>query len=148
MFRGHYQSRADEKGRVKVPADFKRELDARDSGGKFYVTSRDGKFAQVWPLEEWQAYEQIIKDKLPVSNPLRQKLINAYSFYGQEVEMDNQGRLLLPSLLREQADLKGDLSIVGKLEYLEVHNYETFSKQVLENPITDEDSAALSELGI
>jgi MraZ protein len=148
MFRGHYQSRADEKGRLKVPADFKRVLDANDAGGKFYITSLNGEFAQIWPLEAWQAYEKELDAKLPLSNPVRQKVMRAYSFYGQEVEMDNQGRVLLPPLLREKAELKGDLSVVGSVKFLEVHNYENFSKQVVENPVTDEDRAALSALGL
>ena len=71
------------------------------------------------------------------------------SYYGQVVEMDAQGRLLLPSLLREAAALKGDVAVVGKLERLEIRNAEEYRKQVQEHaPFTPEDNDALAKLGI
>jgi MraZ protein len=147
MFRGNNPTRTDEKGRLKVPADFKREIDERYEAERFYITSRSGETAEIYPLEEWERIEQKLAT-LPTSNPVRKKFLDIANYYGQVVEMDAQGRLLLPSRLRERANLKGEVAVVGMLTYLEVRNMEAYSKQIEENPWTDEDANALSGLGI
>ena len=147
MFRGNNPTRTDEKGRLKVPADFKREITERYGSERFYITSRNGKTAEIYPMEEWEKIELKLA-AVPTSNPNRQKFLEITNYYGQVVEMDAQGRLLLPSLLRERANLKGDVAVVGMLTYLVVRNMEAYSKQIEENPLTDEESSALGELGI
>ena len=130
-----------------MPADFKRELDERYAAARFYITSRNGETAEIHPMEEWEKIEQNLS-KVPTSNPHRKKFLEITNYYGQVVEMDGQGRLLLPALLREKANLKGEVSVVGMLSYLEVRNAEAFTRRIEENPLTDEDANALSELGI
>lgn len=147
MFRGNYQTRTDEKGRLKVPADFKRELDERYGAAKFYITSRDGKTAEIHPMEEWEKIERRLA-ALPISNIHRKKFLEITNYYGQVVEMDAQGRLLVPALLREKANLKGEVAVVGALDYLELKNWESYTRSVDENQLTDEDANALSALGI
>lgn len=94
MFRGNHPTRVDEKGRLKVPAEFKREIEER-YGSKFYITSENGKTAKVYPMEEWEKIEQKLLN-MPNSNPSKKRLLTATSFYGQNAEMDSQGRVLLP----------------------------------------------------
>jgi MraZ protein len=147
MLRGNYPTRTDEKGRLKVPADFKRELDERYGADRYYVTSRNGQTAEIHPMEEWEKIEQKLS-AVPTSNPYRKKFLEITNYYGQVVEMDAQGRLLLPALLREKANLRGEVAVIGMLSYLEVRNMEAYSKQIEENPLSDEDANALSELGI
>jgi transcriptional regulator MraZ len=146
MFRGHHPTRVDEKGRFKVPAEYKRKLD-ESYGAQFYITSRDGKIAEVYPLEVWERLEREIMAQRPAT-PAFRKFLNATSYYGQVVEIDGQGRLLLPSLLREKAGLKGDVAVVGKLERLEIRVAEEYRQEVEENPITPEDNEALATHGI
>ena len=57
MFRGNHPTRVDEKGRLKVPAEFKRVIDEK-YGTQFYITSLDGKVAQIYPFEEWEQIEK------------------------------------------------------------------------------------------
>jgi MraZ protein len=64
------------------------------------------------------------------------------------VEIDNQGRLLIPQLLRESADVKGEVLVFGNLTYLEVRNAELFRKYLEANPLTPEDEKTLADLGI
>jgi len=54
MFRGNHQTRVDEKFRLKLPAEFKRRVD-EVYGPLFYITSVDGKRAQLYPMKEWEA---------------------------------------------------------------------------------------------
>ena len=146
MFRGNHPTRVDEKGRLKVPAEFKRVIDEK-YGTQFYITSLDGKVAQVYPFEEWERIEQKLAS-LSTYNPTKKKFLDRVSYYGQQVEMDGQGRLLMPHLLRETAQIKGEVAVMGTLTYLEVRNLEALRKEIEENPITDEDTRTLGELGI
>jgi MraZ protein len=146
MFRGNHPTRVDEKGRLKVPAEFKRLIDEK-YGLQFYITSLDGKVAQVYPFEEWQRIEQKLA-QLSNFNPTKKKFLNRTNYYGQLVEMDGQGRLLIPALLRESAKVQGEVAVIGNLTYLEVQSIEMYRKDIEENPFTSDDEKTLDELGI
>ncbi|HEY6074522.1 MAG TPA: division/cell wall cluster transcriptional repressor MraZ [Anaerolineales bacterium] len=145
MFRGNHPTRVDEKGRLKVPAEFKRVIEEKYSQ-QFYITSWDGKAAMVYPFEEWERIEQKLA-KLSNFNPTKKRLLTRTNYYGQVVEIDGQGRLLLPGVLRESANLKGDVAVMGNLTYLEVRNVADL-QQELQQPFTAEDEKTLDELGI
>ena len=146
MFRGNHPTRVDEKGRLKVPAEFKRVLDEK-YGQQFYITSFDGKVAQVYPFEEWERIEQKLAG-LSTFNPTKKKFLDRTNYYGQQVEMDGQGRLLLPQLLRESGQIKGEVAVLGNLTYLVVRNLELFKREIEEEKFTPEDEKTLDELGI
>lgn len=146
MFRGNYPTRIDDKGRLKVPADFKRVIESKYGSSKFYITSFNGSAAMVFPMDEWEAMEREVMAK-PKTLPARNKFLEVTSYYGQEVEMDAQGRLLIPALLRDKAVLTAEVSVLGQGEKLVVKNMEAIRKQVEENPFTDEDAEALSAMG-
>jgi MraZ protein len=146
MFRGNQPTRVDEKGRLKVPAEFKRVIDEK-YGTQFYITSLDGKVAQVYPFEEWERIERKLAG-LSNFNPTKKKLLSMTGYWGQQVEMDGQGRLLLPQLLRDAAQLKGDVAVVGFQTYLEVRNLEAYRKEIEAQSLTPEDESTLDELGI
>ena len=145
MFRGTHLTRLDEKGRLKVPAEFKRLFDENYSA-QFYITSWDGKSAKVYPLQEWEEIERKLS-AVSNFNKSKQRLLKRTSYYGQSVEMDGQGRLLLPSILRESAELKGEVAVSGRVKFLEVQNAETLRKEVQE-PLTSEDEQELDRMGI
>ena len=146
MFRGNHPTRVDEKGRLKIPAEFKRVVDEK-YGSQFYITSLDGKSALVYPFEEWERIEEKLS-RLSTFNPTKKKFLSRTNYYGQQVEIDAQGRLLIPQLLRDAADIKGEVAVLGNLTYLEVRNLEAFKKEIEEAPFTDEDQATLDQLGI
>ena len=135
----------DEKGRLKVPAEFKRVIDEKYAQ-RFYITSLDGVIAQIYPFEEWERIEQKLA-QLSAYNPTKKKFLTRTNYYGQVVEMDGQGRLLIPQILRESAQLRGEVAVLGNLTYLEVRNMEALDKEIKE-PFTDEDTKTLVDLGI
>ena len=146
MFRGNHPTRVDEKGRLKVPAEFKRVIDEK-YGAQFYITSLDGKSAQVYPFEEWERIEQKLA-ALSTFNPTKKKFLNRVNYWGQMVEMDGQGRLLVPQLLRDSAHIKGEVAVVGNLTFLEVRNLEGYKREIEEEKFTAEDEQTLDGLGI
>ena len=145
MLRGNYPATVDEKGRVKIPADFLTEL--RKRGKKFYVTSASGDHARVYPMKVWEEIEKKLA-KHSSYNPAKQKFLARTNYYGQVVEVDGQGRILIPPVLRESAQMKGEVDVQGHLTYLEIWNHARFLEQLNRNPITAEDEKALDELGI
>ena len=146
MFRGNHPTRVDEKGRLKVPAEFKRVIDDKYAL-RFYITSLDGKVAQIYPFEEWERIEQKLAS-LSTFNPTKKKFLNRANYYGQVVEMDGQGRLLIPQILRDSAQIRGEVAVLGNLTYLEVRNMEAFRREIEEQAFTDDDTKTLDELGI
>jgi MraZ protein len=146
MFRGNHPTRVDEKGRLKVPAEFKRVIDEK-YGAQFYITSLDGKVAQVYPFEEWERIEQKLAS-LPTFDATKKKFLDKVNYWGQQVELDGQGRLLMPQLLRESAQIRGEVAVTGNLTHLLVRNLEAYRKEIEEQAFTAEDEKKLADLGI
>ena len=151
MFLGSLQTRVDEKGRLKLSADVKREL---EEGQKFFITSEDGKRAQLYPIKEWERKMAGVM-KMPVSHPVRLKFQDRTSFWGAEAEMDGQGRVLLPPRLREKAKLMGeDVCVIGVMlkpkepgypGILEVINDAVYSAEMEADPMTSDDRSVMAQ---
>jgi MraZ protein len=145
MLRGNYLATVDEKGRMKIPADFLVEL--RKTGTKFYITSDTGAYARIFPMKAWEEIEKKLA-KVSSQNQAKQKFLARANYYGQVVEVDGQGRILIPPVLREAAEMKGEIDVQGRLTFLEVWNHAKFVDQLNRNPITAEDQKELEALGI
>ncbi len=146
MFRGNHPARVDEKGRLKMPADFKRRVD-ETYGNQFYVTSRDGRRAEIYPLPEWEKIEARLAE-IPSMNPAKKKFLDVTNYYGQMTEMDAQGRMLLPQLLRESAKVTAEVVVLGAQTYLEVVNHDDFKAKLETEPLTESDLAELAGFGL
>jgi MraZ protein len=142
MFRGNHPAKVDEKGRLKLPAAFKQLLDAANVT-QFYITSTDGKSAEVWPLPEWEKREQQLAE-FSTLDPAVEKYLDLTSYYGQQVEIDNQARVLLPQILRGTATLDAEVTVFGKLTFLEVRNREIYEKELPDKTMTEENRQALA----
>lgn len=146
MFRGNCPTRLDDKGRLKIPADFKKEID--DSyNGQFYITSLDGAVIRLYPLQEWERIEEKMA-KLPTTDETLEKFLDVTSYYGQVVTMDAQGRLTISDRLRNEFRLKGEVAVVGKLHYIEIRLMDEYTQHVKANHITAVDKAELKKMEI
>jgi MraZ protein len=143
--RGNSPTKVDEKGRLKIPVSFLEEL--KEFGNQFYITSQTGDSARIYPMKVWNELEDKLA-KLPSTNKAKRKFLLRTSYFGQVVELDGQGRVLLPSVLRESAVLKGDVAVLGGLDHLEVMNNARALDQIKNEPYTDEDDKILGDLGI
>lgn len=138
----------DDKGRLKIPADFKRYLDQRYGSQDFYVTSVNGECARLYPLAEWEEIENKLA-LLPSMDMAKRRFLDRANYYGQLQQIDGQGRLLIHPLLRASAELLGDVTVLGYLTYLEVWSLEKFRRERIDmQPFTDEDAEAIARLGI
>lgn len=146
MFWGSFPAKIDEKFRLKIPAKFRREL-AESEDNTFFVTSDDGRCAQIYPIPVWERISQKFQDP-PRMDPAKLKLQEFTGYYGLVTQMDPQGRILIPQALREDAQISGDVIVMGKNDYLEVWNSEALRKHLKENPLTNEDRVRLAETGI
>ena len=146
MFRGSAPTKIDDKGRLKIPTDFRRLLEER-WGPDLFVTSVQGESALLYPLPVWEEIEQRLSS-LASTNPIRLRYLERVNYYGQQVRLDVQGRILIPQILRESASIHGDVVVSGQLNHLGVWNHERFVSRLAEQPFTDEDFRALSLQGI
>ncbi len=80
-------------------------------------------------------------------DPAKVKLERFTSYYGLVTQMDRQGRILIPQSLREDAQIFGDVIVIGKTDHLEVWNEEIFRKKLKENPFTLAERERLAEQG-
>lgn len=151
--RGNSPATVDEKGRLKLPTTFKTAFDTFATGEglgtlRFYLTSLDGTCARLYPLPVWEAIEARL-DKVPSTNPAKRRFLEITAYYGTEVEPDAQGRFVIPPILREAANLAGgEVAILGQVDHLAIWNKNAFASKVTAEPLTADDFAALSELGI
>src|SRR3989475_6545288 len=143
--RGNCPAKVDEKGRLKIPAVFLEEL--KEYGNQFYITSPTGETARIYPMKVWSEIEDKLA-RLPTTNKAKRKFLMRTSYYGQTVEMDGQGRVLVPAVLREAAQTKGEVDVFGALDYLEVMNHTRVLDDMKNSPYTEEDDKALEDLGI
>jgi MraZ protein len=140
--RGSFQATIDDKGRLKLPARLKTQL-AEWYGGQVFVTSLTPHELRVYPLAIWEELERRFLAR-PSMDPLVQRLLE-HANYGQETEMDGQGRVLVPALLREAVAVSGDVVVSGRGRFLAVVARER-AQQELAKPFTPEELAALAAL--
>ncbi|MCI0486167.1 MAG: division/cell wall cluster transcriptional repressor MraZ [Blastocatellia bacterium] len=146
MLRGSYTIRMDEKGRIKLPAAYRRYIEEH-YGSEFYVTSVTGECARLYPMPEWLSIEEKLQSKGTNDMTVR-KFLDRTNFFGQLAEMDSQGRILVHTLLRTEASLVTDVSVLGYLQYLEVWSLEKFKNRLASQPYTAEDEARLAQMGV
>jgi MraZ protein len=146
MLRGNYPATVDGKGRLKIPTAFKTFLE-ENYGPDFYVTSLDGQFVRIYPFPVWREIEDKLA-ALPSMNKAKKKFLDRTNYWGQQVRIDTQGRILVPSQLRESAVMRGEVAVLGYLNYLDVWNTERYREHLEREPLTDEDEQTLSNLGI
>jgi len=124
-FVGLAQHSLDVKGRLILPVKYRAEF---ERGG--YLTLHPGGCIAMWTIGEFtrKASEYTVKSRSDVGIDNRTSL--SWSAFSTEVEVDRQGRFLLPSMLRDRADLQGDVSIVGHFDHLELWNPIRFANRI------------------
>ncbi len=142
MFTGEYRHAVDEKGRIAVPARFR----ARLAEGCFLANWIDGCLA-IFPRADWEELDARIAG-LPFTDQAARQLQRFLYGGTTELELDRQGRFVVPANLREYAALHGDAVIVGSRDHAEIWAPDRWTS--VRAGLSDPDALAtlLSGLGI
>ncbi|HEX2912783.1 MAG TPA: division/cell wall cluster transcriptional repressor MraZ [Chloroflexia bacterium] len=146
MFLGNYEHTIDNKGRMAVPSRFRGEL-----GERMVLTRWVSKCLRLYPVAEFEKMSESIS-KLSESDP--RGLVIKRLFYSEaaEVELDKQGRIMIPSRLRDVAGFNGDdaqVTVVGMNSYVELwspENWNQMQQEVEEN--AESYAAQFASLGL
>ena len=143
---GHAPARVDDKGRLKIPADFRKLIEDK-YGSDCFITSIDGERASVYPLPVWYDFQARLS-KVPSASVAKSKLLERVNYFGQPATIDAQGRVLIPSILREVAAIADDVVVLGSTDHLIVWNEGRIQKRLKDNPITPDDMKELELHGV
>ena len=143
---GHAPARVDDKGRLKVPADFRKFIEER-YGSDCFITSMDGERALIYPMPVWNDFQGRLA-KVPSTSMAKSKLLERANYYGQATTIDGQGRRLIPTVLREIAGIAEDVVVLGNTDHLIVWNEERIQKRLAKSPLSAEDMKELELHGV
>ena len=127
MFSGRFDHAIDEKGRVSIPARF-REVLQREGHDRLFVTNffhERERCLELYPPREWDAFVEKVATRSQF-DPKVQKFETFYIGGAQEVPVDRQGRVLIPSKLREWAGLTREVTFSARRD-----RFQLWDKQVL-----------------
>ena len=141
MFMGEYNHTVDQKGRLIVPSKFREQL-----GDEFVVTKWLDGCLFLYPNEEWQNIEEKFRS-VPLTTKDARKFSRFFFAGAAACEVDKQGRILIPPVLREFADLQKDIVSVGVLNRIEIWSKDRWTET---NSYDDVDEIAehMADLGL
>ncbi len=142
MFRGVQHINMDAKGRLAMPARQREPLLSECNGQIVVTIDTQSRCLFIYPLPEWERIERDIQ-QLPALNPAVKRFQRLVIGYATDLDLDGNGRMLLPAPLREYAELEKKLVLVGQGRKLELWAEELW---LAERQQALEDSAADAEL--
>ncbi len=119
MFRGINLIQLDSKGRMAMPARYRTQLQASASARLILTIDTQEPCLLLYPLPEWELIEQKI-EALPSFHKASRRIQRLLIGHATEVELDSNGRLLVPTLLREYANLDKQLMLIGQGKKFEI----------------------------
>lgn len=143
MFIGEYHHTIDNKGRLSVPKKFRADLDK----GLFITKGLDGCLF-IYTTTEWGRMSEKL-NSLPLTNKNAREFKRHMTSGAMDLEIDGQGRVMLPEYLRTFAGLTKNVVVAGVAERIEIWDEETWNKHVEEiSSKTEEIAESMEDLGI
>lgn len=127
MFRGISKLTVDAKGRLAMPKHHRDRLES-DGVNRLMVTVDPSHCLLIYPMPDWLEIEEQLMSA-PNTDPRIRKMQRLYVGYATEVEFDVNGRILLPSALREYAGIKKKTVLIGQGKKCELWSQESFEEQ-------------------
>lgn len=119
MFRGVNQVNLDAKGRMAIPARYREKLSVECNGHLVLTIDTEERCLLLYPVDEWEIIQAKI-DGLPSLDPVSRRLQRLLVGHATDIDMDSNGRLLIPSLLREYAGLEKKTIVLGQGRKFEI----------------------------
>ena len=141
MFYGENYNTLDAKGRLIIPKQFREQL-----GESFMMTKGLDGCLYVFPMSEWNSFEEKLA-ALPLTNKNARAVVRHFAAGATLCEMDKQGRILVPEVLRDFAHLQRDVVVEGSMKRIEIWSKEQYDRQAEEDNI-DESMEALDGLDL
>ena len=142
MFIGEYQHALDVKNRMIVPSKLREEL-----GNKFVITKGLDGCLYAYPQDEWKNLENKLKT-LPLTNKDARAFVRFFFAGACEIEMDKQGRGLIPQNLKEYAGIEKEIVSIGALTRVEIWSKEKWQEYNDSNIDFESIAEKMSDLGI
>lgn len=143
MFIGEHQHTLDEKGRIIIPSKFRADL-----GLEFVMTKGLDNCLFIYPKSEWEILEAKLKT-LPLTSKDARAFVRFFFSGASESTLDKQGRVLIPSNLREHSRLDKDAVIIGVSTRIEIWSKDHWNNYIDEDNLSYESIAeSMAELGI
>lgn len=143
MFIGEYQHTIDPKKRVAMPSKCRVEL-----GKKVVVTRGMDKCLFIYPMKTWEKLAEKL-GSLPVGEAGTRSFIRLMLAGAVDVDLDKQGRVLIPDYLKEYAGLKKDVTVAGLFDRLEVWDKNKWNVyKAKAEKSSDEIAEQLGKLGV
>ena len=143
QFLGNMEAKADAKGRIFVPAIFRKRLQC--AGEEFLVLRKDifQECLVLYPGSVWEKEIETLRGRLNRWDREQQQIFRQFVLDAERLEMDASGRVLIPKRYLQMASIGSDVRFLGVDETIEI-----WSKEKLEQPLVDpgEFSAALQQL--
>ena len=124
-FVGRYEHSLDSKGRVILPAKFRSDFER----GGYLAEHHEGCLA-LWTPGEFQRQLQAMQEEAAQGQSARNRA-RIWAASSHEVEIDRQGRMAIPSRLREFATLEGDVLVHGAIDRIELWNPARWEERVV-----------------
>lgn len=142
MFIGEYNHSLDKKNRIIIPAKFREEL-----GGKFILTKGLDGCIYIYTKNQWEILQEKL-DKLPLTNKNARAFVRFFFSGAHEMEMDKQGRTIIPQNLLEYGNIKKDIVSIGVSNRIEIWSRENWDEYNDLNIDYDNIAEQMNELGI
>ena len=143
MFIGEHQHAIDPKKRLALPSKFRKEL-----GNKVVVTRGLDKCLFIYPIKVWKELAEKL-GTLPMGESGTRSFVRVMLAGATDVDLDSQGRILIPDYLKEYAELDKNVTVAGLFNRLEIWDekkWNAYSDNAVKN--TDEIAEQLGKLGI
>ncbi len=150
MFRGMNSINLDAKGRMAMPSRYRDMLMSQFDGRLVATIDTQGKCLLLYPIDEWEEIQAKL-EKLPSFNDRARRTQRMLIGHATDLEMDGSGRILLPQVLREWAELDKHVALVGqgkKFEIWSEKNWNDLSKSWLSEESEGEPSEELMGLSL
>ena len=128
MFRGINAINVDAKGRMSIPTRYRQRLLDNAQGQLVLTIDTEEECLLLYPLSAWEAIEAKI-EALPSFNKVTRRIQRLLLGHATELEMDKNGRILLPPLLREYASLDKRVILLGQGKKFELWDEEAWQNQ-------------------
>ncbi|MER2491884.1 division/cell wall cluster transcriptional repressor MraZ [Catenovulum sediminis] len=129
MFRGSSAITMDNKGRITIPTRYRDPLQEGCGGEVICTTDLNQPCLLLYPMSEWESVEKRLRglsDMVPTERMFKRRVLGNAA----ELEIDKSGRLLIPPILRQFAQLEKQVTLVGQLNKFEIWSQQTWEAQM------------------